>query len=51
MTVKDYREKYISTIIRLAKEKNLNLEDYTRSVLSKLSFDELRLLAKNIQES
>lgn len=50
MSVKDYRETYISTIIRLAKERNLNLEDYTRGVLSKLSFNELKLLVKSIQE-
>lgn len=45
MAVRDYREMYISTILKLRK----NNELYTRSYLADLTLEELRKLAEKVQ--
>ena len=49
MAIKDYREMYISTILTVCKKTN-DHKGYDRSTLSKLSFDELKELAQNLQK-
>lgn len=49
MAVKDYREMYINTILKLSKMSNVDAHRFNRSYLAKLSFDELRELANRLQ--
>lgn len=48
MAVRDYREMYISTILAMSKN-NQNETMIDRSYLAKLSFDELKELAKKLE--
>lgn len=45
MAVRDYREMYISTILKLGK----NNKVYTRSYLADLTLEELKELAEKVQ--
>lgn len=49
MAVRDYREMYINTILKLGKDSGMNADKITRSYLSNLSFDELKELAEKLQ--
>lgn len=49
MAVRDYREMYITTILTMGKDEDVNDEIYNRSDLAKLTLEELKGLAEKNQ--
>ena len=49
MAIKDYREMYISTILKLGRGEIQEGNEISRPYLAKLTLEELKLLAEKLQ--